>query len=268
MDNREIIDSNKKLWDARVAGHVASTFYDVPGFLAGACALKQPEVDGLGDVSGQSLLHLQCHFGLDTLSWARRGATVTGVDFSGVAIAKARELAEQAGLEATFVESSIQDLRSNLTGQYDIVFTSYGAFCWLPDLDEWADIACSYLKPGGKICIAEFHPQWYGLNWDNLTIQYPYFNPGHAFEEEFTSSYAGDEKFSPMKEYFYSHSLSELIQALLRNGIQLRKFEEFPFSPYNAFPNMVERAPDQWIPKGTAYGNVAMMFMLLGEKPA
>lgn len=268
MTKKDIIESNRKLWDARVPGHFASTFYDVAGFLAGDNALKQPELDALGDVSGKSLLHLQCHFGLDTLSWARLGATVTGVDFSGAAIAKARELVKESGLEGTFVESSIQDLRSNLEGKFDIVFTSYGAFCWLPDLDEWADIACSYLKPGGKVCIAEFHPHWYGLNWDTLAIQYPYFNPGHAFTEESTSSYAGDATFNPMKEYFYSHSLSEVIQALLRNGIQIQKFEEFPFSPYNCFPNLEERNPGQWVPKGITLGNVAMMFSLLGEKTA
>lgn len=266
MDPSTILDANRQLWDARVAGHVASTFYDVPGFLAGGSSLMKPELEGLGDVSGQSLLHLQCHFGLDTLSWARRGATVTGVDFSGKAIAQARELAAQAGIAGTFVESSIQDLRSNLQGQFDIVFTSYGAFCWLPDLDEWADIACSFLKPGGRVCIAEFHPHWYGLDWQNLSIQYPYFNPGHAFTEESTGSYAGDAQLPPLKEYFYSHSLAEVIKALLRNGVQIRNFQEYDYSPYNAFPNLVEDAPGEWIPKSVPRGSIAMMFMLEGVK--
>jgi ubiquinone/menaquinone biosynthesis C-methylase UbiE len=265
MNDLEKIAENKRLWDARVKGHVASTFYDVPGFLEGNCALKSPEVNALGDVAGQTMLHLQCHFGLDTLSWARRGAIVTGMDFSSTAIAKARELAKQSGLEATFIESSVYDLPENLTGVFDIVFVSYGALIWLPDLNRWADVVCRYLKPGGRLCIAEFHPHWYGLNWETYAIEYPYFNSGEAFEEVATTSYAGSDEYAGMREFFWSHSLGETIQPLLKRGIQIVEFQEYRFSPYNAFPNLVEVRPGEWIPSTLAEGKVAMMFTLVGK---
>ncbi|HEX2899468.1 MAG TPA: class I SAM-dependent methyltransferase [Bacteroidia bacterium] len=266
MNDSEKIAENRRLWDSRVAGHVASTFYDVPGFLAGACALKAPELLALGDVSGQTMLHLQCHFGLDTLSWARRGAVVTGMDFSGTAIAQARELAVQAGLAATFVESSVYDLPQHLSGQFDIVFVSYGALIWLPDLDRWADVVCQYLKPGGRLCVAEFHPYWYGLNWETCQVEYPYFNSGEAFEETAASSYAGSPQSATLREFFWSHSLGEIIQPLLDRGIQLQHFREYAHSAYNAFPNMVEVRPGEWVPKALGEGKAAIMFTLVGQK--
>ena len=266
LSDRDKIAENKRLWDARVKGHVASSFYDVPGFLKGECALKYPEVDALGDVKGQTMLHLQCHFGLDTLSWARRGAIVTGMDFSGTAIAKARELTVEACLEATFVECAVYDLPQHLAGKFDIIFVSYGALIWLPDLERWADVVDQFLKPGGRLCIAEFHPHWYGLNWDTYQIEYPYFNSGEAFEEVATKSYAGSDEYAGMREFFWSHSLSETIQPLLKRGIQIRHFEEYTFSPYNAFPNLLEIRPGEWIPATLAEGKVAMMFTLVGQK--
>jgi 2-polyprenyl-3-methyl-5-hydroxy-6-metoxy-1,4-benzoquinol methylase len=268
MNDQDKIEENKRLWDARVKGHVASSFYDVPGFLAGNCALKRPELEALGDVNGQSMLHLQCHFGLDTLSWARRGAIVTGMDFSGKAIGQARALANEAGLQAAFVESSVYELPDKLSGQFDIVFVSYGALLWLPDLSRWADVVCHYLKPGGRLCIAEFHPHWYGLNWDTYKIEFPYFNSGEAYEEVATTSYAGTDEYAGMREFFWSHSLSEIIQPLLQRGIQILHFQEFPFSPYNAFPNMVEVRPGEWIPQSFAEGMIPMMFSLLGQMKA
>jgi 2-polyprenyl-3-methyl-5-hydroxy-6-metoxy-1,4-benzoquinol methylase len=257
---------NQKLWDSRVAGHAASTFYDVPGFLAGKCMLMPAELEALGNVEGKSLLHLQCHFGLDTLSWARRGARVTGMDFSGAAIAKARSLATEAGLEATFVEASVYDLPAHLIGQFDIVFTSYGTITWLPDLERWADVVNHFLKPGGKFCIAEVHPQWYSLNWETYQIDYPYFNTGEAFEEEATTSYAGTAQDTHMKEYFWCHSLSEIIQPLLDRGLMIQQFREYPYCYYNCFPNLQEVRPGQYVPKGLAEGKVPMMFMLLAIK--
>jgi ubiquinone/menaquinone biosynthesis C-methylase UbiE len=297
--HQEKIAANKSLWDSRVQSHAASTFYDVPGFLSGKCTLNPAEVDALGDVSGKTLLHLQCHFGLDTLSWARRGAKVTGMDFSGAAIVKARELAAQAGLPATFIEADVYSLPEVLHEKFDIVFTSYGAVTWLPDMEKWADVVRHFLKPGGKFCIAEVHPSWYALNWETYQLEYPYFNSGKAFEETATGSYvdhgseklevksekstAGSEKLevksekstdSPTDhfslstvhlEYFWCHSLSGIIRPLLQRGIRILDFQEFPYSYYNCFPNLIEARPGQWVPKGLEEGKVAMMFLLLGE---
>ncbi len=265
-NNADKIDANEQLWDSRVAGHVASPFYDVPGFLAGKCTLMAPELEGLPDVRGKSLLHLQCHFGLDTLSWARRGAQVTGMDISGAAIRQARELAEQIGVEANFVQSSLYDLPEHLDGQFDIVFTSYGALLWLPDLDRWADVVKRYLKPGGQFCIAEFHPTWHTLDWNTLESTYPYFNAGHAFEEETPAeSYAGAAQAAGMKEYFWCHSISEMLQPLLDRGLRIEQFKEYSYSAYDCFPNLKEVRPGQFVPAAVAEGRLPMMLMVAGR---
>jgi 2-polyprenyl-3-methyl-5-hydroxy-6-metoxy-1,4-benzoquinol methylase len=266
MNDQQRLAANQALWDSRVAAHAASPFYDVEGFLAGACTLKPTEVAALGDVSGKSLLHLQCHFGLDTLSWARRGAKATGIDFSGEAIAKARELTLQAGLEATFVQSSVQDLPKHLQGTFDIVFTSYGIISWLPDLREWAKTVCHFLKPGGTFCIVEVHPALYMLDWYSLQIAYPYFGTGEAFLEEVQGSYASSETGKALPEYFWSHSLAEVIQPLLEGGLQMDLFQELPFSPWNCFPNLIETAPGQFeFP--SLQGKLPMIFCLRMHKP-
>lgn len=265
MDDK--IAANKALWDARVEGHVASAFYDVAGFLAGNCTLMPAELELLGDVRGLSLLHLQCHFGLDTLSWARRGAVATGMDFSGVAMVQARELARQAGLSATFVESTVEDLPQRLAGEFDIVFTSYGALTWLPELATWASVVQRFLKPGGRLCIAEFHPSWYSLDWETYRITYPYFNPGEGIEETVTNSYAGTPEGEGMREYFWCHSLAEILQPLIGSGLVVRHFQEYPYSYYNCFPGLVEARPGHWVPNGLEEGRVPLMFSLLAEKP-
>ena len=265
QDDHAAFKANEQLWDSRVAGHVASPFYDVPGFLEGNCTLMPPELEGLPDVRGKSLLHLQCHFGLDTLSWARRGAQVTGMDISGAAIAQARALAEQIGVEATFVQSSLYDLPEHLDGQFDIVFTSYGALLWLPDLTRWADIVKRYLKPGGQFCIAEFHPSWHTLDWHTLQRTYPYFNAGHPFEEvPAATSYAGATETEGMKEYFWCHSLSEMLQPLLDRGLRITQFKEYSYSAYNCFPNLKEVRPGQYVPAAVVEGMLPMMIMVAG----
>src|SRR5438067_5957834 len=170
--------ANRANWDAWAAINAASANYDVAGFKAGKLSLNRIEREELGDVAGKSLLHLQCHFGLDSLSWARLGAAVTGVDFSDKAIALARSLSEETGIPATFVQSNIYDLADNLTGQFDIVFTSYGVLWWLPDLAGWAKVVSHFLKPGGTFLLVEAHPIASMFDPDDpseLKVKYPYF---------------------------------------------------------------------------------------------
>ena len=138
--------------------HIKSATYNVEGFKRGMLTLHDPELEGLGDVSGKKLLHLQCHFGLDTLSWARMGADVTGVDFSEEAIITAKSLAGELGIKADFLCSNIYDLEGKLETEFDVVYTSYGVINWLHDIKEWGRIAARYLKPGGVFFMAEFHP--------------------------------------------------------------------------------------------------------------
>ena len=139
MDER--MEANRKHWDESVRVHVASKTYDVERFLSARKGrLKPIELEELGDVRGRSLLHLQCHFGLDTLSWAMEGANVTGIDFSEPAVKEARRLAGETGLDARFVVSNVYELPENLDGEFDFVFTSYGALNWLPDMTKWAEV--------------------------------------------------------------------------------------------------------------------------------
>ena len=154
----EYLESNRALWDEWTSIHVRSEFYDVESFKRGGIRLRPYELEEIGDVAGKDVLHLQCHFGLDTLSFARLGARVTGADFSAPAIAQARALAEELGLDARFVQSNLYDLPSTLQGDFDVVYTSRGVIGWLPDLDRWAEVAAHFVRPGGIFYITEGHP--------------------------------------------------------------------------------------------------------------
>ena len=154
----EYFEANRRHWDEVVPIHMRSDLYDVDSFKAGKSKLKPVEREELRDVRGKTMLHLQCHFGLDTLSWAREGAIVTGVDFSEPAIEGAKALAAETGIEARFIISDVYSLPDRLEEEFDIVFTSYGAICWLPDIGRWAQVVTRFLKPGGTFYMVEFHP--------------------------------------------------------------------------------------------------------------
>ena len=147
MTSDRRIALNRANWNERTRVHAGSDFYDVAGFKDGRITLNEFERAGVGDVRGKSFLHLQCHFGLDTLSWARLGANATGVDISDDAIGLARKLNDEVGLDAKFVRSDIYDLPQVLDGEFDIVYTAMGVLAWLPDLAAWAEVVARYLKP-------------------------------------------------------------------------------------------------------------------------
>jgi len=177
----EYLRNNRELWNEITPIHAQSKFYDVEGFKKGSSSMLYPvEFEEMGDVSGKSLLHLQCHFGMDTLSWARLGAKVTGVDFSDKSIDLARSLSDELGIEADFVCCNIYDLPAKLSERFDIVYTSGGVLCWLPDLKKWAEIISHFLKPGGFFYILEGHP--FSCVFDDspdateLKVKYPYFH--------------------------------------------------------------------------------------------
>jgi len=154
------LQANRRRWDQLAIEHQSSEFYDLAGFKTGKDRLRSIELNELGDVSGKSLLHLQCHFGMDTLAWARRGAIVTGIDFSQKAITTAQSLSEELNIPADFYCSDIYELLNVLSGLFDIVFTSYGVLHGLPDLQKWGQIISYYLKPGGIFYIVEDHPMF------------------------------------------------------------------------------------------------------------
>ena len=239
----DAVASNRALWDAWTRVHCASPFYDVPGFLAGRDPLNRIETAELGDVTGKRFLHLQCHFGLDTLGWARRGARVTGVDFSPEAIATARKLAEEAGLQATFVESDIYALREHGLGEFDIVHTSYGVLGWLPDLRGWAETIAAHLAPGGLFHLVENHGVALMLDDDGLSIRWPYLGTGAPIRIETEGSYAAPLPGPPLVEYGWAHGLGEVITALVEAGLRIAWVREYPRSPY-PFPKFLEKRPE------------------------
>ena len=222
---------NQDTWNKRTAIHIDSRFYDVAGFLKGNSSLNPIELQQVGGVQDKRLLHLQCHFGLDSLSWARLGAVVTGVDFSSTAIEHARRLAEQSSLKATFVESDIYQFGVNNSVQFDIVFTSYGVLCWLPDLTLWAQVVAGALCVGGELHLVEFHAV------NDLLSGYSYFpqNQGDV-EEEGTYTENCDGKKSAVVTW--AHSLSEVITALINAGLTIEEFKEYPSSPYDCFEGL------------------------------
>jgi SAM-dependent methyltransferase len=244
-------ENNCALWDELTGIHAQSAFYALDAFRAGGSSLRPVEVEELGDVSGKSLLHLQCHFGLDTLSLARRGVRVTGADFSPRAIDLARSLSIEMGLPAHFVCSRIEDLPNVLPGMFDIVFTSYGVLCWLADLRRWAEVIAHFLKPGGVFYIVELHPLADTLADDavaaNLRIAYPYFHSAEPMAcPTNDGSYADrTQRVSQAVSYQWSHSLGDIINALIGVGLRIEYLHEFPFCPYDRFPGM-ERGADGW----------------------
>lgn len=243
---QEYLNENQKLWDAWASFHPNTAMYDLEGFLAGRNSLMPIELEALGDVRGKRLLHLQCHFGQDTLSWSRLGARATGVDFSAKAIGIARQLNDEMGLDAEFIQSNVLELAGKLEGQFDIVFTSYGVITWLPTLRPWAAAISHYLKPGGTFFMAEFHPALMMFDFERGNLAYPYFFRPEPLTEEAVGSYADPLEGTARREHSWQHTLSDIIMALADEGLLLREFREYEYSPFDCWPNMEETAPGQY----------------------
>jgi SAM-dependent methyltransferase len=264
------MQSNENLWDHWAELHAESEFYDVASFKAGRLTLQDIEREELGDVAGKSLLHLQCHFGLDTLSWARLGAIVTGVDFSEKAIALARSLSEETGIPATFVHSNIYDLPSNLSGQFDIVFTSYGALWWLPDIEGWAKVVAHFLKPDGTFLLVEFHPIASVFDVDDsgdFRPMYPYFTRPQPMKFEVQGSYAASDPDYHGVEYGWNHSMGEYVTSLIAAGLRIESLREYPVANWRMFP-MMEQGADGWWRLPGDMGEIPLMFSLKATRPA
>lgn len=255
---------NKDAWNKRTGVHVASSFYDLEGFLKGAGSLQATETALLGDIKGKSVLHLQCHFGMDTLSMARMGAHVTGVDLSDKAIEKANELNQALGLDARFICCDLYDLDKNLDEQFDIVFTTYGTIGWLPDLEKWGGVIQRFLKPGGKFVFVEFHPVMWMFDNQLEKIEYSYFNK-EAIVENSTGTYTDRNAAIEYTEVSWNHSLAEVFSALLNNGIRIEQFREYDFSHYNCFSNLHQTDPGQY--RHIHHGDkIPMMYAIVGMK--
>lgn len=252
MDER--IEINRRNWNERTPIHASSDMYDVESFKAGKITLTDIEIAELGPVEGKSLLHLQCHFGLDSMSWARLGAEVTGIDLSDASIELANELNDELGLGARFIRSNVYDLPHVLDERFDVVYTAIGALCWLPDLDAWGRLIARYLKPGGTFYMLDEHPsgrifapvQSDDGVWD-VEPRYSYFHdPAGIFEEGERSTYAGSGKLTT-PVYEWQHSLSEIVNALTGAGLKLEFIREYPFSFFQFLPQMRQRNDGWWV---------------------
>ncbi len=227
------VDTNRELWNLWTKFNVKSKEYSdlLEKLKAGETTLKEVELEELGTVAGKTLLHLQCHFGLDTLSWAKKGAIVTGVDISDVAIGLARSLSQELNIEAEFICSDIYNLPRVLDRQFDVVYTSGGVLCWLSDLNRWAEIVVGYLKPGGTVYIIEGHPivRVFKPRTDGQgkPVEWGYFDKGPIEVKERRSN--GNPAPHPSHSaYYWSHSLGEVITALCSAGLRLEFLHEFP----------------------------------------
>jgi SAM-dependent methyltransferase len=233
------IEINRKSWNNRTETHLKSEFYDMENFIKGKSSLKSIELELLGDLKGKSILHLQCHFGQDTISLSRLGAEVTGVDLSNIAIENAKQIAKDTNSNTTFVCCDIYDLPSHLDKQFDIIFSSYGTIGWLPDLNKWAKIISNFLKPNGQFVFVEFHPVVWMFDDNFKNIRYRYFNSGAILESE-VGTYA-DKSASITQEYvMWNHGLSEVLNNLIINGFEICSFNEYDYSPYNCFNKTTE----------------------------
>lgn len=239
------IEINRQSWNNRIASHLTSEFYNLEGFLKGKSSLNAIELNLLGDIKGKTILHLQCHFGLDTISLSRLGAKVTGVDLSDKAIENARKIAKDTQTNTTFICCDIYDLPSYLNEKFDIVYTSYGTIGWLPDLNKWAKIISKFLKPTGQFVFVEFHPVVWMFDDNFDKIDYRYFNSGAIVETQ-KGTYAARSAEITITDVSWNHSISEVLNSLIKNGLEIKSFDEFDYSPYNCFNKTIEFKPKKF----------------------
>lgn len=255
---------------------MASQFYDVDGFRAGGSTLRPFEVAEVGDVTGKRLAHLQCHFGLDTLCWARAGASVVGLDFSGPAVEAATALAAEAGLDARFVQSDVYAAVRALGGErFDIVYTGLGALNWLADLGGWSEVVGALLRPGGFLYLSEFHPITWVFADEEAEVELDYFhNPeGERFGDGEQGSYADlDLPTRNNSTVEWAHTLSDVVTAVLGAGLELELLSEHDYTLFPRFPHLVEDR--ELLGAGSVYRQpegsprLPLMYSLRARRPA
>lgn len=229
MENYKVI--NQKWWDDRVKSHYQSNFYDVKSLLNGKSSLNEPELKLLGDIKGKRILHLQCHFGLESISLARLGAEVTAIDFSQKAIETAKGLNIKAQTQVNFICCDVYEVHRHVQNQFDLVFTSYGTVIWLPDLDLWAKQIAKALKPNGHFIFADFHPFVWMMDDEMEHVQYPYSST-QAIDLEESSSYASEDTVMSTRNITWNHGLSDVFNALKAHHLKVTHFKEYLNAPY------------------------------------
>jgi SAM-dependent methyltransferase len=267
-------DINRRYWDALVAVNAdteGNDGYDIKGFLAGTRKLHPIELRELPDISGLSLLHLQCHFGMDTLLVARLGAKVTGFDYSSTAIEKARWLAVEAGIDARFVQGDLYEAPDLIDETFDAVFVSWGAINWLPDIQAWAKVVAHFVKPGGWFYLAEGHPVAYTIDDEDpdgpVTVRYPYFHKPEPLRFQTTTAYADNEtKLEVTENHEWFHPVGEVVTSLIDAGLRLEFLHEHPEITWRAMPYLVPGEPGQYrMPDDRP--NIPLSYSLKAAKP-
>lgn len=254
--------TNRAMWDRKAAAHV-------PGFLRGKLSLQRHELEDLADIRGKDLVHLQCHIGLDTLSWARLGAHVTGLDFSEASIEAARQIAQDAGLDAQFVVGDVYEAAAKLKRTFDVVYTGVGALCWLPDLRGWADVVAALLRPGGQLYLFEFHPMEWMLELNEgggLDLHFDYFTPEDGFRDGGAVSYAdaaAEDQAHPTVQW--NHPLGEVVTALAKAGLVLEELRELDRSVLQRWNGMEELADGMF--RMVRPPSLPLMYVLQARRP-
>lgn len=262
--NPDYININQKAWNDKTDVHIASDFYNTQSFLEGKSTLNEIELQLLGDISGKNILHLQCHFGQDTMTFSRMGAKATGIDLSNKAIERANEIANQLNLDTNFICCDLYDAPNHLNEKFDIVFTSYGTIGWLPDLDKWAKVVSHFLKPNGKFIMADFHPVVWMYDNDFKEVFYSYFNIEPIIEEE-TGTYAEKDAQLSTKTISWNHPISEILNSLISNNLEINSFNEYDYSPYSCFNAIEEFEPNKFRIK--TFGNkIPMVYSIKATK--
>lgn len=252
--NESYFKINKATWNNKVKVHAASEMYDLDAFKNGKSSLMAYELEALGNVEGKSLLHLQCHFGQDTLSWSRMGAKCVGVDISDEGIALAQQLNEELQLDANFICCNVLDTSKVIADTFDIVFTSYGVIGWLPDLEPWGQMIAERLKKGGTFFMSEFHPMVWMFDYleGNPTLKYGYMQD-EAIYEEYEGTYANTRSKMVSKEYGWNHGLGEVVSALSEAGLHIGYLQEHDESPYNILPDLVKTHSGMYVTQDKLY---------------
>lgn len=267
----EFRKTNLDNWNDRTGIHAKSELYDLASYISDPERISDVvrfDLPDLGDVSGKSLLHLQCHIGTDTLSLARLGANVTGVDFSPEAIETARQLSADCGTPGRFEIAELYDTPNVIDDQFDVVYTGVGALMWLPDIANWGRVVSAMLKPGGTFFIRDFHPMLWTIDDerddDELVVKYPYFEtPAIRFESEFT--YSDGDRLRNSVNFEWNHGIGEIVMALIDNGLKLELLREHKFAESQNLPCLVPAEGDHWkLPHGE--DRVPLMYSIRAVK--
>jgi SAM-dependent methyltransferase len=264
--------ANLDNWEDRVPIHARDygldRYLEDPGHLSGVVAYDAPS---LGDLAGKRVVHLQCHIGTDTLSLARLGGEVTGVDFSPAALAVARDLAERAGHPIRYVEASVDQVPERVSDTFDVVYTGVGALNWLPSISRWARIVAGLLAPGGRLYLRDGHPMMNALDDtrddDLLVVRFPYFETAEPLRWEEPTTYTGsDDLLAHPVTYEWNHGLGETVQAVLDAGLTLTRLEEHTEVEWASLPGLVPTSDGRYaLPDGR--DRLPLMFTLEAVKP-